>query len=267
MIGGINNPNRPGIPPDSVERFKESLIQEGVDQKYVHLTSLFPTFDGKVKDWSDIGAWISDAKGLNGALTNDVEQQLLDQYKNLTPEERSARHVDISYSGGTNPTLKAIARNSNIPVDVEISWGGPTLDLPTDFSANPRFKNFINVWGSEDKYEKWFSLGGVGASTREQDLNKAGIKTTNIFVLGAYHDDIWYSDAKWKTELDTTTDPAKRTQLLEKIETNKFTTKFMAQMAKAARTDVKLEEFLGQDGITSDKDGNLIVDRKKIKLS
>ena len=93
--------------------------------------------------------------------------------------------------------------------------------------------------------------------------------TLNILILGADHGDIWYSDDKWKAQLDKTTDPVKRAQLLEKIETNKFTTKFMAQLSKAAGDSDDVSTFFdpSKPGVTRDKDGNLTVDPKKFRLN
>ena len=123
------------------------------------------------------------------------------------------------------------------------------------------------MWGSNDQYESNFNLGGIGADTRAQDLSKAGVSTINIKILNATHNDFWYSEDKWKAEINGATDPTKKAQLLEAAETNQLTTKFLAQLTKAAGTTSGLDKFLDGLGISKDKDGNLTVDLKKLKFN
>lgn len=242
LLSGIGNKNQEGITDVSINEFKLGLVNRGVDQKYVHLT---PIFEGDQR-LRDIGEWIDDASGLNEGLTEEVRTKLRQQFDNLSPEERTARQVAITYSGSANPTLKAIARDSNIAVDTVISWGGPILNPPTDFSGNSRFKQFINVWGSDDPFKL---SGTVGQHT----LTASGIQSINIEILGASHTDFWYSDAKWADVQYGGKTAEQAAQLKAKDqEINRKTTDFLHTLAiqvgpGSSATD--LSQFLNRKGI------------------
>ncbi len=223
LLPGFAGKVKENLPAESIIEFKNGLVQKGVNPKHVHFV---PLFEGNniVRDFFE---WNADANGTNEALTNETLLKLRADYANLTPEERSARHVAIAYSGSSNPLLKAISRASDVPIDAVLSWGAPLKNVPTDFSANSRFKTYINAWGSKDDFQT--VSPAVGGRVGIQNIG-GGVQTFNIEILDAVHNDIWYSDAKWVGK----DDPARQ-------EINRRTSDFMQRLTVEPDTLAFLE--------------------------
>jgi hypothetical protein len=175
---GINNPQREGVAPLVTRKFRDELVRQGVDEKTIFLEPLYER-EERGKPREDIQRWLKDSLFNEDIIADEIFQKYLAVYQLLTPEERAALKVGVTYSGSFNPYLRAIEKY-NMNIETIVNYGGQSIKGV--FSGyeinNTHIKNVINIWGENDFYGKLV-----------QEKNFTNVNMINIELKGADHSD------------------------------------------------------------------------------
>ncbi len=154
LHNGIFNPQREGIAPHTTRRFKDELVRQGVNEKTIFLEPVYER-EERGKPREDIQRWLKDSLFNEDVIADEIFQKYLAVYQALTPEERIALKVGVTYSGSFNPYLRAIEKY-NMNIETIVNYGGQSIKgVFSGYEINNTYiKNVINIWGENDFYGK-----------------------------------------------------------------------------------------------------------------
>jgi hypothetical protein len=207
VSNGLGNPNDEGTVSESAKRFRQALINQGVEIDSIYALPVYENgnFVG------DLGTWMTDEFGnrydyiiikemLSVLLTQTtyydalgnkcvIANEMREKYNTLNTKDgfAFAKKVMILYSGSGNPGLVSVNEFEDMDVNYIVNYGTPTLKGIDEIYqvTNPNLKAYINLYGENDIYRS--TLNAVGPK-QICDVNGKNI-TVNLKILGAAHGD------------------------------------------------------------------------------
>ncbi|MCL5072123.1 MAG: hypothetical protein M1308_14725 [Actinobacteria bacterium] len=185
------------------------MVKQGVDEKTIFLEPVYER-EERGRPRADIQRWLRDSLFNEDVIADEIFQKYLVVYQSLTPEQRAALKVGITYSGSFNPYLRALEKY-NMNIETIVNYGGQSLKGV--FSGyqinNAHIKNVINIWGENDFYGKLV-----------QEKKFTNVNVINIELKGADHSDFNIEDRYTGSRAELNRKAAQFNAYITKLATN-----------------------------------------------